>query len=82
MYFSGLSRGPPTFPHGKNVSNLSVAGLDVPPPVGAGGVTAAKSGQGLARVDVQPSRRAVGAGGEATTGKELLDGNGRYGQIF
>src|SRR4029077_7317487 len=27
----------------KNVSNLSVAGLDVPPPVGAGGVTEAES---------------------------------------
>ena len=38
--------------------------------------------EALPRVDVQPSRRAVGAGGEATTGKELLDGNDRYGQIF
>jgi CspA family cold shock protein len=31
-------------------------------------VTEADFGQSLARVDVQPNRRAVGAGGEATTG--------------
>jgi hypothetical protein len=34
-------------------------------------------GQNLARVDVQPNRRAWWPGGEATTGKELLDGNDR-----
>jgi CspA family cold shock protein len=34
-------------------------------------VTEAECGQSLARVDVRPSRRAVGAGGEAATGKEM-----------
>lgn len=29
----------------------------------------------FARVDVQPNRRAVGVGGEATRGKESLNGD-------
>jgi cold shock protein len=45
------------------------AGFDVPPPVGAGGVTEAVRPLLSPFANVRPSRRAVGVGGRATTGK-------------
>jgi|SoimicmetaTmtLPC_FD_contig_101_219582_length_1778_multi_3_in_0_out_0_2 CspA family cold shock protein len=45
------------------------AGFDVPPPVGAGGVREAVRPLLSPFANVRPSRRAVGAGGRATTGK-------------
>jgi hypothetical protein len=65
-------------------SSFASAGLDVPPPVGGrrSGLRPSLAEALFACVDVKPSCRAVGADGEATTGKELLDGNDRYGQIL
>ena len=48
----------------------------------AGGVTVVLRGQSLARVDVQPNCRAVVARRRSNNGKELLDGNDRYGKVL
>src|SRR4029077_10224322 len=62
---TGSTGSPPkpsfaTFPQVKIRLNLPI-GFDVPPPVGAGGVTEAVKGLCLSPIaDVAPSRRAVG----------------------
>src|SRR5207302_1727696 len=53
-----------TVPRAKIGLPFTPIGFDVPPPVGAGGVTEAVTGRFLSPItNVRPSRRAVGAGG-------------------
>src|SRR5207248_8507233 len=55
--------------HNAGLAYFYRAGFDVPPPVGAGGVREAVRPLLSPFANVRPSRRAVGVGGGATTGK-------------
>src|ERR1700749_4918969 len=55
--------------HGAGLAYFYRAGFDVPPPVGAGGGREAVRPLLPPFANVRPSRRAVGVGGGATTGK-------------
>ena len=70
--------------HSLGLAYFRRAGFDVPPPVGAGGVTEAlSSGRCLSPIaNVQPSRRAVGSAAWQPRGREFPDGNGRCRQVL
>jgi hypothetical protein len=73
--------GSPLF-HSPGLAYFDRVGFDVPPPVGAGGVTEAVRPLLSPFVNVRPSRRAVGSAAEQPRGEEFPDGHGRYGQVL